>query len=445
MMNIFWVCMLLLTEIALLSIAFTNFKGDFVSPSVFTLIMFIISTACYLYNITDWTLSFSFKSYCFISLALLLMVCTEKWISRHRLSFGKKAVIHSVEISKKEKLYIPKHFDTLLFFIFSFCAFYYVYRVSRSGMALGATSLLSSIGYNKEKGDFDGIARLLYNLTRMAAYVYIVVFSHNVFVCKDSIKKNVKSLIIVAFTLVITFFSGQRSSAICFAIGIVVAIVIALYEARAYGKNIDTKKFFRRLIPVAAFAIALFFFSASIVKGRSIERHFLSYITYYFGSPIALMGYIVDVPSSCHTPFVGYFGEKTFNGFWNNMYSWGVVNSAPCDRVWIKTGGSVATQAGNEYTFLCGPYIDFGFVGALLFVILFFAFFAHIYYWKILRANNTLKKYIITSIYIFLYAMVAMTFYQDTIRSYSRPINILYLVYIVTFFKLFVRTKRMEE
>ena len=124
------------------------------------------------------------------------------------------------------------------------------------------------------------------------------------------------------------------------------------------------------------------------------------------------------------------------------MYSFGIVDALPAERRWINMGDpNMPIRAGNEYTFLCGPYIDFGYVGALLFVTLFYLFFSYLYYWKIRKNPNVKNKSMLTAIYIFLYAMVAMAFYQDTIRVYSRIINISYIIYMVIFFKIFIKQK----
>ena len=203
----------------------------------------------------------------------------------------------------------------------------------------------------------------------------------------------------------------------------------------------DIKKYVNKIAVIAILVVVLFFLTANIVKNSNSDRHFIDYLTYYFGSTTALMGNIVEDPSCCHYPFVGYFGEKTFMGFWSTLYSWGIVSQAPADRRWINMGAHIANRAGNEYTFLCGPYIDFGFVGALIFVAVFYGIFSYLYYWKIRRCQNFIKRIKNTAIYIFLYSMVAMAFYQDTIRTYSRPINVLYIIYIVVFCKIFLRIK----
>lgn len=443
-MDVFFVFLLLFTEIVLLGVAWLIFEGDFISPSIVTLILFILSTACFAYNTNDWDVVFTFKAYTLFLLSFVLMIATEKWMSRHRVVIRKKSYHENGAIivrNSKEIFYIPRPFDSIFLLIFITCAVYYVYRVYKSGMALGATGILTSIGFNKEEGDYDGVSRMLYNLVRVASYAYVIMFCNNVFNCKEGIKKNWKSLVIIILTTLITFFSGQRSVAICFIAGIIVASGIALNDAKKNGLKVNHMKFLFRLIFIAAAVVLVFYLSSNIVKGTTIQRQFIDYITYYFGSTTALMGRIVEEPELCHTPFAGYFGEKTFNGFWANLNSWGIVNEEPCKRLWIKLGGAITTRAGNEYTFLCGPYIDFGFGGTLLFIVFFYAVFSYIYYWKIKKKELSIRKLTISAVYIFLYAMVAMSFYQDTIRSYSRPINIIYIVYIVVFCKLFIKIK----
>lgn len=447
-MDVFFVFLMLFTEIILLGIAWYLFKGDFVSPSVVTLALFILSTACFAYNTKEWTVVFTFKAYMLFTLSFVLMIATEKFFSTHSIAFsGKRQTRANTHTTGGTKyvLHISKQFENILFFVFMFCALYYIYQVYRVGMSMGATSFLNAIGINKAEGDFDAVTRLMYNLVKMASYVYIVIFANNVFVCKEKIQKNWKSLCIIIASLIIAFFSGQRSSAICFIVSIVVAIKISLYDAQKKGIKVNIRKFFRRLILAAAVVVILFYASANIVKGTNIQRYFVDYITYYFGSTTALMGRIVENPSLCHTTFAGYFGEKTFNGFWRDMYSFGLVPSYPTDRLWIRMGGTIATRAGNEYTFFCAPYIDFGFVGTLVFIVIFYAFFSYFYYQKIRSRDVSYRKYVNCAIYIWLYGMVILGFYMDIIRSYTRLINIAYLLYIIIFCKLFLRLQKVEK
>lgn len=446
-MSTFWVAVLLITEFVLFAVAYINFKRDFVSPSVVTLFFFILSTACCLYGLSDWkNVVFTYKAYLLFTTSFILMIITENFVFKRKIVKGsRKKICLKMNDPFNQVIYIPEPVDTLLFIVFISLSFYYIYKVYKTGMELGATGLFSTIGVNKEKGNYDALSRLAFNLVRMASYIYAVMVSHNIICCGNKIKKNIKGILIIIATLLITFFSGQRSTLICYAIGVVVAASIALHDSAKFKKKNINKKFMKKLFIIGIVAIGIFYLSSNIVKGTNVERKFVEYITYYFGSTTALMGCIVEDPSLCHTPFAGYFGEKTFNGFWNTMYSWGFVDVEPATRAWIKMGSHVETRAGNEYTFFCGPYIDFGFVGTLIFIVCFYAFFSHIYYHGIMKKNISLKRVSISAVYIFLYAMIAMAFYQDTIRSYSRPINILYIVYIIVFCKIFIKFRRNER
>lgn len=440
-MDFFYVYLLLFTELLLLGYSWIIFKGDFISPSVVSLSFFCISTICFIFNLNNWTVKFGFKSYSLFLLSFLIMIIVEKFFMTHTIVISKYNK-QSLDLSERGNyvLYFKHPWNEIIFVVFIFFSFYYIFRVYHAGIEHGATSFLSAIGYNKEEADFDTIARLLYNLVRIASYVQIVVVCNNFFSCKRKITENLKELILIIMTIIITFFSGQRSSTITYIISIAVAATISIYSATSLHKKKELNGLFKKIIVGSIVLVILFFLSANIVKATNIKRDFFDYMTYYFGSTLCLMGRIVYDPSLCHQPFVGYFGEKTLMGFWQAMYSIGAVSQLPSGRRWMSMGGN-SLRAGNEYTFLCAPYIDFGFAGTLVFVLLFFCMFSILYYSGIKRNKNFYKKIEITSIYIFLYTMVAMDFYQDTIRTYSRPINVLYIFYMIFFCKLFVRVE----
>lgn len=447
-MNVFFVLLLLFVEVILFGIAWYLFKGDLVSPSIFTLAFFILSTLSFMSNMSEWLVVCTFKGVMLFALSFIFMISVEYLFSHYKIIYGKAKGLYAscTEANYNQHLYISKPFNIILFLLFASFSLYYIYQVYQSGMHLGATGLLDSIGINKEKGQYDLFARLSYNIVRMASYVYIVIFTNNVFKNKEKISKNLLSLLVIFFTILITFVSGQRSACICYIIAIFVSTMISLYGFKKLGKTFNVNKYIKKIVSIAISIIVLFALSANIVKGTNIQRDFCYYITYYFGSTVALMLRIVENPTLCHEPFIGYFGEKTFLGFWRDMHSYGLVSKAPADRRWINMGSALHPySAGNEYTFFCGPYIDFGFLGTLIFIIIFYSVFSYLYYAKILRGKNSICKFIICAIYIWLYTLVAMSFYQDTIRVYSRVINVFYFIYILSFGKMFLKLKQIKS
>lgn len=357
-MDIIIVYVYFISILVLLGISWNWFNNDIISPSVFTLIFFGISAACFIYNSDDWRVVFSVKGYLLFISSFVLMMLVELVAKKYRLRFSAKPK----GVYRKARIYIVKPIDRFLATALIVCALLYVYRVYQSGMVLGASGLFSSIGVNKEEGDFDTLSRLLYNVVRMASYVYIVILTNNIIVNKDSINKYFKEILVLIATIIITFFSGQRSSTICYLVSIFVSICISTFHLSKDKYRNFLKNNFYKIIIVTFGILTVFFVSANIVKGTDIDRELINYMTYYFGSTIALMGKIVENPDLCHTPFVGYFGEKTFNGLYTALYSWGVLENPPCERVWMPMEGREVFRAGNEYTFFCGPYIDFGFL-----------------------------------------------------------------------------------
>jgi oligosaccharide repeat unit polymerase len=405
--------------------------------------MFIISTACAAYGVSDWrNINFSFKACALFSLSFTIMVFTEKFIAKHKIVLKKNLDINKIQNIASDELSIKKPWNKILIFIFALLTLLYIYKVYKLGVSLGATSLLSSIGYNKRYGDYDVIARTAFNIVRFSSFIYIVILSNNVIICKRKIRENLDCVFVVLSTAIMAYFSGQRAVAITYIISVVVAVLIAVKSTVKTEIKINVKKIVKKSIVLGIFIILIFYLSHSVVKAGSTKSDFVEYIIYYFGSTTALMGNIVADPSSCHYPFVGYFGEKTFLGFWSTMYSWGVVKEPPAEVKWISLGViNKPTSAGNEFTFFCGPYIDFGFVGTLIFIFLFYAFFSWFYYHKILNVKYDKNKYINLAIYLYLYSMVAMSFYEDTIRSHTRPIILLYIIYMYVFSKIFLKRK----
>ena len=169
----FYVILIFLTEIVMWVYAYRKTNGDLVSPSVMTLSFFILSFACFLYNTDQWVVVFTLKAYMLYALSFTIMLGLEFfWRNRNR-------ELRLKPMRQRTALYIAEPLDTILFVTFIAFSFIYVYRVYKSGMSLGASSFLMAIGFNKEEGDFDGLSRLLYNMVRMASYVYIIIFCHH--------------------------------------------------------------------------------------------------------------------------------------------------------------------------------------------------------------------------------------------------------------------------
>lgn len=422
------VVLLLIIEIILLYKALKLFENNIISPSVCTLSFFIFSTICFIYNIPRWDVTFTIKAVCLFVCSFLIMIYTENYWKKRYFSIHKKN-------TKILYMYIIKPFNNILFIILFVSGIIYIYNVINFGYQLGAEGLFV-IGAVKNAGIWTWTFKISYNIVRILGYVFILLFCQNVIGANDSIKNNLKSLFAVIFTFIVLFFSGQRGDLIIFFISFFVISIIILYDK---NKKISLKNFLAYITLCSGSVLLFLYFVREFVKNRSVELEIVDYLTYYFGNGIALMGKIIEVPELAHKPFVGYFGEKTFLGFYTTLYNLGIITLKPAERSWIWLGDG--RNGGNEYTFLCGPYIDFGFIGVLIFIFLFYSFFSIIYYRYILNNALTIKRYAICTIYSYLYAMIAFSFYMDLIRVYTKPINLIYVFLIFFIVRFLIKLK----
>lgn len=423
------VFLLLIIEVVLLCKALRLFNNDIISPSVCTLSFFIFSTICFIYNISRWDVTFTFKAFSLFLFSFLIMIYTE--------NYWKKKYFNINDCRNRKILYmfIPEPFDKILLVILFSSGTLYIYNIVNIGYELGAKWLFV-IGAVKNSGIWTWNLKISYNIVRILGYAFILVFCQNVIGLNDKLKNNLKFLFAIIFTLIVLFFSGQRGDLIVFFISFFIISIIIYYDKK---KRLSLKNFLLYVGLCSSGVLGFLYFVKEFVKNRSVELGILDYITYYFGNGIALMGKIVEKPELAHQPFVGYFGEKTFFGFYNTLYSLGIIASKPAERSWIWLGDG--RNGGNEYTFLCGPYIDFGFIGALIFIFLFYSFFSIIYYRYILNNGLTIKRYATSAIYSYLYAMIAFSFYMDMIRVYTKPINFIYIFLIFLLVRFFLKLK----
>ena len=444
----FFVWIMFITNLVLFVIAYKVFDGDIISPSVVTLGLFLISFACFVYNIGYWEVVFTFRAYCLFTISFVVMIVVECFIKNHRFLIGRgiyksvneESTLSDVEDVSIPYLYIEKSWNVVIVSFVIMFGLYYIYKIYKVGSSYGVNNLLYAIGATKEEESFDLISRLIFNIIRFVSYEYALILCQNVFVFKKRVIDNISSIIVLTMALLCMFFSGQRSVLISYVFGIIVIACVVIYDKKKTEKNVQMKKIIKRLVFMGGLLIAFFYLSRNIVKGRTTTTSFMEYLTFYFGSTTALMGRIVEQPDICHTEFVGYFGEKTFNGFYKSLYKWKIISQLPCDRAWIKMGGSTPSyRAGNEFTFFCAPYIDFGFVGTIIFMGIFYLAFSVIYYKLILNKKLTIRRYSILIIYSYLFTLISMSFYQDTIRSFSRPTTLVYFLFISGFTHIFLK------
>ena len=416
----------------LLIFSWAKFKRDFASPSVVTLFVFLISYICYSYNVDKWTVVFTYKALFLFTGSFVLMITFESLARRKkiRLHGNKTSNMNSVRLETLPCIRINPKLEKFLLLFYVASTLFCIGMVLRGGYNLGASGL-SAIGVYKETGEQSGVQRLLFNMCRFISYTYMLIFVTKVFYHKEKVRRNLKAIFVIGLMLLNFFFSGQRSALLGYIFTSFVMVGVIVQDVRRTDRKVNIKKLAKRAVIIGIIGIVFFVLSRNVVKGNTNQEPIIQYITYYFGSPADLMSRIVEQPDLCHNQFVGYFGEKTFFNFWLDLFSYGIVEKAPASRRWISMGGIFSSgYAGNEFSFFCGPYVDFGLIGSFVFFAIEFYVFSYVYYQKIMNAPKTKKRYTTLMVYTYMFVIFPMSFFQDTISTLIRPILLLYIIFI---------------
>lgn len=428
--KVFNVWLLLVIEIVLLYIAYYLNGKDFLSPCVVTLVVFILSTLCIIYNHEYWAVSYKLYTTFVISLGLITAVFADYV----QLYFVRRNQKYSNNIHYEiEPVVIHQIINCLSCLFLTVCLLIFFRKIMELGTRIGVSGFLS-IGAVKDSSEvsIQGIPLVCYDLNILGSFIYIYILCNNI-ISGVKIKKCLIYIYPVLLGVLAGILRGNRGALIQIVIGIIVEFVI-LYRWKNGIKSINTKVFIKKSIPIFATFSIIFYFLREIVKGRSVTSTFINYFTYYLGSPLFLFDKYLQNPLSVYSS-TDYFGGTTFANLYAYLYSKGIV-SKPVGILNYTNVVPGTTSAGNEYSFFMRPYHDFGIAGMLIFTFLFFSVFSHFYYKLRNIQDYSKRKGFRLIVFSYFYFMVFMTFYYSFTAQEFRPQTVvlmaaLYIAYFL--------------
>lgn len=435
--------LLLIVEVVLLLIIAIVTKADFTSPGFITLFMFILSTLCVIWNEDYWRVQFTYKTFKIISSGLFIIVFVEILVSMIAASNSKRVWSDREDYAKTKEYDIPVLTQVFFSIIFTAMTLVYIIAIVRAG---GNSSLLANIGavHNDTEIEVGTIPTICIRILRLSAFPFLFFFINNVLRCKGKILKNILLLVPVLDSLIAVFFSGVRST---FMYYIIAAIFYSVMLTRFQNgwKQVKLRKYLKHIIFFGGAFIFLFIASRSIVKNREYQTSGIEYLTFYLGSPIHLFNKIVDrTYMAFPTFYTDIPGAHTFKLFYHEMYKFGFIDQKVEDTRFVYVGGSYS-GGGNVYTFFGPSYHDFGLIGMLVYVAIFYLIFNYIYY-KCFRYNSSICKNI-PWLVLFgaYYHYVFMTFYSALTCQFKLQ-TILEMMILVIIFKELPKLKiRMRK
>ena len=432
-MNYFF--LLFFCIIFIFCISFFLFNGDILSPSIITSFMFLLAVYSIYINFNKWNVNLSIDTFLIVSIGLTVIVVVELFFKylcqRNKDETNEDFFIPTIPLYKLKKIY-------LLCFLSLFLFTKSVFELANQ---IGVTGLLG-IGAVKDSTQVNirGIPLIAFDLCFYTGFVFIYLFLVNYIYGK----KKFDYLIPVCVGIIAVVVRGARILLLQYITsGIFITIILISKKNNNKMKKISFKMLMKIIIIIILFLI-LFYNLREIVKGRKNDTIFIDYITYYVGSPLYLFDKVIEDSTDIYLGHK-YFGACTFTNFYQTLYHLKVlkynVSGLSFKTIVLKD----RKLSGNEFTIFMRPYIDFGFLGMIIFIAAFYGFFSYIYYRKILYKPISTKNNLWLLYYSIFFYQIVMSFYLCFTCQDFRPQIIFFLIYIFLLYKYIYKLSDKEK
>lgn len=436
------VIILFIIEFLLLMFVVISTSFDYTCPSFLTLIMFSLSTLSLVYNHANWDVRFHFTTFAIIVCGLLTLVLVDLSVSSRYQKLRELRKDSGFEKVESERPWVNDGAMKTIILVSSVLMMLLYLRDVRSiGRLLSSTSLLSSIGAVQQSEFHTGaIATICLRIGYALSNLYAFIFCHNVILSRQKIRKNLYLLVAMLTGVVSTFFSGSRS----LLLGTVFAFIfflITFSRIRGGWKEIKINRYLKYIIPAGIIFILVFYGFRNVIKNRQYSVGLLDYITYYIGNSQQLLNVATQDLSAAWPISGSYPGLYTFQFLYNELAGYRIL-SVPThiSSNFMRMGGSGVLTRGNVYTLFGEPYHDFGFIGMLVFVALFYYIFCHFYYKYIRNWHNREKNKRVLLVFGSMYYYIVLTFYT-TPTVWFKIQTIISLIIVVIAYRFFTKCR----
>ena len=372
--------MLLLTigvVFVLFVISFLLFDKDLLAPPTAVALVFLFGTLCCFYNEKRWGLEFSPKSLGLIAAGIiatmiggLIGLCLSNFPKVGSLAFSHEKTQAPIIYVSPIKIVVV----VLIQLITLYMVYTHVRNVSGYSNWVPAVTryraLVTYANIDDTSTRMPFITRNLKEFSWMLGTVYAYIVGNNLIASKKKLSLN--WLPIIMYTLT-TFMLGDRSNAI--RLWVVLLVVAYTIHKRSVGwkKNRETKKLIRMMV-ISVIAVGAAFAGFRELVGRESSLDPLAYVTFYAGSPIAVLNQVWEGPIV--KPDV--FGQRIlyyFNQTTTVFFGWPGPYKFYYDFMRSPSGVSI----GNAPTAFRPAFVEFGFFGFSIFFIACGAFFTYLY------------------------------------------------------------------
>jgi len=421
-----YIFLLFAVELAFICLSYVISRGNLLSPSLITYVMFAFSTLWVIYSIDFWDVMYSFKAVAVSTFGFIAMLLPEFC---YYLSSKRRRSLQAITVEFRS-IKINRHINQCICLLCVFMALYYVRAVFKRGLSMGGIGL-GAIGYSKYGSDITGgpIEKLFYRMLMLLFYSYTYFLLHNVVLCREKVKDNTRYVVPLICYIIAVFFCGNRLGIVKCLLAFYYGIVGLRYYSRTFRKR-DVKKVIKNVIVLGSATLVAFYLLRTITKinTTTTNRTFAEYIAYYIGSPVYLFSKYLDNPLAVHGENT-YFGEQTLSV---------LLQSLGCEinitNRFLYVGGE-SHFAGNAMSWFQRPINDYGILGMFVFTFIVYYFFTHLLYTGVVAKRKTGALIILM---YFSYVVVMSFYYCQTMFAVSFS-EILYVFIIMVLIKYLPR------
>ena len=431
MSYLYW---LLIVEVSLLILSCCVTSMDFTSPSFITVIVFIIATLSIIYNKVYWRVTFTKETFLLVSLGLFTIVFVEMIIKTYyNLNVKRDSIwIDQKEFIEAAPYYVPNHLKVIFLMFSTVCMITYVIGVIKtSGMQAFSVQAIGVVHLDEEL-EVGTVGNIAGRISKVICFPSLFIFLHNIIKYNKSVRQNIWLLIPVINSCIYMFFSGARSMYLSLIIAaLFYSVIFRRFKLGWY--KVKIKKYIVPIIIMAFIMTLVFVGTRDIVKNKEYTTTPLQYLTYYIGSPLYLFDKIIhNTQIAFPVHYKNYPGYYTFTWLYSELKKIGIINYQFQDVQFVYIGGSFK-GGGNVYTIFSNPYHDFGLIGMLIFIALFYGLYCVLYY-KYFRYNRKISKSIIPLLMFGnYYYFVVLSFYTAMTVQFRTQIILEMIISMVVF------------
>lgn len=407
-------------------LSYVIFDTDLLAPPTAVALVFLFGCFCTYYNEKRWGLEFSPKSTGLIAagiIATMIGGVIGVFLSRYP-KLGKYSFSHEVTVPQEIIIHPFKVISVIIFQSFALLLVYrHIQRVS------GASGLLSAIGKYREltasvTADVNDVTlkmslftKNIAQASKMIGVVFAYVVGNNLIASKKKISMFWVPVLLYSLT---TFIQGDRSNMI--RLWVVVLVVAYTIHKRSVGwkKSRATRRIVRRMA-ISLVALGALFTGIREFVGRTSDKDPLYYVTFYAGTPIAILDQLWS--STITKPEV--FGQRTFfylNQTLTVLFGWPGKYNFYYDYMTSPNG----TTIGNAPTAFRPAYVEFGFWGFFVLMAVFGAFYTILYCRCRKPCGNSPIDF-----RLLMYAYIAYVFLMYFYSTFFDFLSHLYIKYMV--------------